>query len=191
MLCDKCGKNNAEVFYRENINGKETKYSLCRECAEKMEMDGEITLKTPHFFDDDFGFAGFGGLGSLIGSMLAPTHSKGSIASQKKCDLCGMTFDDFMKEGKAGCPRCYDTFADELERTIAQIHGGTHHIGKTPEKYREQHEKEEKIALLRTKLSDAVSSENYEEAARLRDEIKGLEASEKNVKSEGDGHEEA
>ena len=37
MLCDKCGKNNAEVFYKENINGKETKYSLCHECGENGE----------------------------------------------------------------------------------------------------------------------------------------------------------
>ena len=182
MLCDKCGKNNAEVFYKENINGKETKYSLCHECAEKMEKDGEISFKAPHFFDDGFGFPDFSGFGSLIGSMLAPSHTKGTALSQKKCDLCGMTFEDFMSEGKAGCPRCYDTFADELERTIAQIHGGTRHIGKTPEKYREMHEREDKVASLRTKLNEAVKAENYEEAAKLRDEIKGLESEENDNK---------
>jgi len=38
MICDKCKKNTAQVYYTENINGKETKYALCHECAAEMKM---------------------------------------------------------------------------------------------------------------------------------------------------------
>ena len=36
MLCEKCKKRTATVFYNENINGKTRSYSLCAECAAKM-----------------------------------------------------------------------------------------------------------------------------------------------------------
>lgn len=56
MLCEKCKKNEASVFYRENINGKERKYSLCPECAAELEKNGEIKFSAfPHLSDmNDF-----------------------------------------------------------------------------------------------------------------------------------------
>jgi len=113
-------------------------------------------------------------MGSLLGSILAPEKINRS-ADAKKCDLCGMSFADLRREGKAGCPRCYDTFADELERTVAGIHGGTKHTGKAPAKYEAKMAEAEKIAKLRAKISEAVQAEDYETAAKLRDEIKAIE----------------
>ena len=171
MLCDKCKKNTAQVHYTENINGKETKYALCHECAAEMKKTGEIGIGIPSLFGGSL----FGGdVGSLIGSILAPQKNQ-RVAESKKCDLCGMSFADLKREGKAGCPRCYDTFGDEIERTVAGIHGGTHHTGRVPEKYREKIEDAEKIASLRAKISEAVAAEDYETAAKLRDEIRAIE----------------
>ena len=42
MLCEKCKKRTATVFYNENINGKTRSYSLCAECAAKMREAGEL-----------------------------------------------------------------------------------------------------------------------------------------------------
>ena len=42
MLCEKCKKRTATVFYNENINGKTKSYSLCAECAAKMREAGEL-----------------------------------------------------------------------------------------------------------------------------------------------------
>lgn len=165
MLCERCKKNNATVYYTENVNGKETKMALCHDCAH--EMNGGVGL---------FGAGLLGGdLGSLIGSMFAPQKSARSDADAKKCDLCGMSFADLMKEGKAGCPRCYDTFADELERTVAGIHGGTRHTGKVPAKYQAKLDDANRIKVLRQRIAEAVAAEDYESAARLRDEIRDIE----------------
>ena len=49
-----------------------------------------------------------------------------------KCDLCGYTFSDIIRSGKAGCARCYDTFRDEFANTILQIHGKINHVGRKP-----------------------------------------------------------
>lgn len=166
MICDKCKKNTAQVYYTENINGKETKFALCHDCANEMKKSGEISLGMPSIFGGD--------MGSLLGSILAPQKSA-KMTDTKKCDLCGMSFADLRREGKAGCPRCYDTFADELERTVAGIHGGTKHTGRVPAKYEAKKAEAEKIATLRSKISDAVAAEDYETAATLRDEIKAIE----------------
>ncbi len=176
MICDRCKKNAAQVYYTENINGKETKLALCTDCADEMKAAGEIGIP------DIFGGGLFGGgVGSLMGSIFG---SQPRVANAKKCDLCGMTFSDFMKEGKAGCPRCYDTFGDELEGTVAGIHGGTKHRGKAPAKYRAKIAEAEKIAELRRKISDAVAEEDYETAAHLRDEIRRIESGEEGLGGE-------
>lgn len=169
MLCERCKKNNATVYYTENINGKETKLALCSDCANEMKAAGG-------FGTDFFGGGFFGAdMGALIGSMFAPQKSARSAENTKKCDLCGMSFADLMKEGKAGCPRCYDAFGDELERTVAGIHGGTRHTGNVPAKYQAKKAEAQRIEELRQRIGEAVAVEDYELAAKLRDEIRAIE----------------
>ena len=35
MLCDNCGKREANVRYQENINGQIRELNLCEECSRK------------------------------------------------------------------------------------------------------------------------------------------------------------
>ena len=35
MLCDNCGKREANIRYTENINGKIKEMHLCEECSKK------------------------------------------------------------------------------------------------------------------------------------------------------------
>ena len=54
MLCEKCKKRTATVFYNENINGKTRSFSLCGECAAKLREKGDIqdiTSMTGSFAD--------------------------------------------------------------------------------------------------------------------------------------------
>jgi len=39
MLCDKCKRNSAKVYFKKTENNKEVEYFLCRECA-KTERGG-------------------------------------------------------------------------------------------------------------------------------------------------------
>ena len=55
------------------------------------------------------------------------------------------------------------------------MHKGTRHIGKVPAIYARTKELRDRLDELTTELDEAVTSENYEDAARLRDEIKNLE----------------
>ena len=179
MLCEKCKKNEATVFYRESVNGKERSLALCPECAKEAKNKGEIEDVFEHesffgsgFFDDTF--AGADKLfGSLFGMRELPGRTKEKV---KKCPLCGSTFSDLVNTGKAGCPECYVTFAEELSPTISRIHGTTSHVGGAPADYKKDREKKEKIRTLEAELKAAVKNEEYERAAKLRDELRAARA---------------
>ena len=172
MLCEKCKKRTATVFYNENINGKVRSYSLCGECAAKLREKGDLQDITSMVgsFADPFSalqndlFGGFFGL---------PTMK--SISKEKKCPVCGSSYDDIASLGKVGCPTCYTTFRDELARTLRSVHGTTTHTGNVPARPRAKQEREEQLQRQREELQNEIRNENYEKAATLRDEIRKME----------------
>ncbi len=95
-------------------------------------------------------------------------------AAESKCPRCGFTQADFKKSGRLGCPECYKTFAEGLEGLLKTMHKGTRHAGKVPEALRESREQSDRLKLLQKKLAKAIDDENFELAARLRDEIKQM-----------------
>ena len=172
MLCQHCKKNEATTVVKTMINGEYAEYRLCPECAHEMGYDSMFT---------DFS-ADFGGLLSSFFSNALP-----AISGATHCDTCGSTLNDIKRTGKVGCADCYDTFYTELLPTIRNIHGNTEHMGKRPViEYTVNEEEpkpdatddsnEDKINSLRSELKQAIEKENFERAAQLRDEIKGLEA---------------
>lgn len=173
MLCEKCKKNEATFYYRENINGTEKTYRLCGDCAKELETSGEIASLDERFFDS---FHKIFTDDNLFGSLFAPGSAKRlSIAQEKKtCPLCGASFDDIAKSGKLGCPKCYEVFGDALPLTIQRIHGRTRHTGSAPKRFRAALEKKERIQSLEKELHEAVRNEEYEKAASLRDTLREL-----------------
>jgi protein arginine kinase activator len=57
------------------------------------------------------------------------------------------------------------------------MHKGTVHVGRVPEGLLEVHARQQRLGQLRERLDLAIASENYEEAAGLRDEIQEIETS--------------
>ncbi|MBR5322645.1 MAG: UvrB/UvrC motif-containing protein [Clostridia bacterium] len=176
MICNKCGKNNAEIYYKHTVNGQTKEYALCSKCAEQLQKEGKLNVKIPSLFDDfDFGFGSskFFGLNDLFG--LTYDNNKSKIAEKKKCTLCASTFDDLVKRGKVGCAKCYEIFADELNTSVESIHGKAKYMGKKPKKYKEKETKEDKIKDLKAQMNAAIEAQEFEKAAVIRDEIRTLE----------------
>lgn len=173
MLCEKCKKRTATVFYNENINGKTRSFSLCGDCAAKLREKGDIRDITSMIgsFADPFSdlhdnlFGGFFGL-----------PAQKALSEQKKCPTCGFSYLDISKRGKVGCCGCYSFFAEELMPMLHSIHGTTAHTGSVPSRHRAKRERNERLKILKKQLREAVDSENYELAATLRDEIRILQA---------------
>ena len=172
MLCEKCKKRTATVFYNENINGKTRSYSLCGECAAKLHEKGELQDITSMIgsFADPFSSLHHDLFGSFFG-----ISARVQSGTDKVCPECGMTFHEIAKSGKVGCPACYTTFAEELSHLIQSVHGTTQHTGNVPARHRVKKERNEKLNQLKVDLQKAIENEEYENAAELRDEIRKLE----------------
>lgn len=178
MLCQNCGNNEANVKYTQIVNGTKKEMNLCEECAEKMGIGNfnmNMSLSLSNFLGDFFSDE----------DMNLPALVKKT--TKEKCENCGLLYDEFLKTGLLGCPKCYETFENRLEPIIKNIQGHTKHRGRgTKEKLTEskekinQHEKAEnknektEKELLEEKLKKAIKEERYEDAAKLRDKIKEI-----------------
>jgi len=171
MLCEKCKKRTATVFYNENINGRMRSFSLCGECAAHLREKGElqdITSMSGSFADpfselQDNLFGGFFGISSPF-----------ALSTERKCPRCASTYASIVKEGRVGCPECYTTFENELSRMIRSMHGTTSHTGSIPARQRARQEREEQLKALRGEMQEAIKKEDFERAAALRDEIRKM-----------------
>ena len=173
MLCERCNKKKASVFYRESIGGRERAFRLCGECADALEEAGELEdvsasvagFIAPRFLSDE-------------GRFLLPFHGADADAEHAEavCTACGMPFAEVAATGQVGCAACYVRFGGELERAIRSAHGRAEHTGRVSAGFRARQEREARLTGLKKQLKDAVSREDYESAAGLRDQIRALEA---------------
>ena len=158
MLCDVCKCNDATVFLTQILEGKMQKVNLCDNCSK------EKGVQDP---------TGFALADLLLGIGAAEEIEKG--ASTQKCVVCGFTHADFKKTGRLGCSSCYEAFAEGLNSLLKAMHKGTEHVGKIPERAQRVLKLSGRMRTLNESLQKAVSEENYETAASLRDQIKQLE----------------
>jgi protein arginine kinase activator len=91
------------------------------------------------------------------------------------CPNCGITFREFRSQGRLGCPHDYIAFAKELKPLLENIHNETQHTGKFPKRAPHASQLQYKLIKLRSELRSAIDEEEYETAARIRDEIQSLE----------------
>ena len=160
MLCEYCNMKPATVILKQNIDGEMKTVHICRDCAQAL----GVTLDKINVGDSFFA--------SMFGKKSASQSKPGTIA----CDFCGMTLTELQKTGKAGCANCYNVFADVMDNAIRRIHAASAHCGKVPASVDGHMSVTRKIEELKAKLNVAVQNEEYEQAARLRDEIKLLQA---------------
>ena len=157
MLCDICKQNVATVHLTQMIEGKTKKVDLCEACSKTKGVDDPT---------------GFSIADLLLGLGAAQDMEQATAGVELKCPHCGFTQADFKKAGRLGCAECYTTFAEGLEGLLKTMHKGTKHVGKRPQALQQNQDYSEKIQALQKNLDKAVGEENFEQAARLRDEIK-------------------
>ena len=160
MLCDECLKNTATVHMTTFVNGQVKTVHLCAACAAKR--------KTPVVIS---GFS----FNDLLSAFYETEEAQDTV-----CEDCGTTMSAFKKTGRLGCANCYKAFETSLFPVLKSLHMSTQHTGKRPgEKVTVDLGREasgvEKKEQLKRSLRMAISTENFEEAAKLRDEITRIE----------------
>ena len=189
MICDDCQEREAVLSIIEIVNGEIRETHLCKQCAAKRGSALE-------------NLTGGSFLSKLLESVMSIAASEGKTVDRDKtnvrCLSCGQTYEDFLQDGKFGCPTCYRTFHFLLDSYLKKIQGGVRHSGKIPRFGGETVEipdfeeetfdpgeggiasREIRITVdpdaaeeeLRSALKRAVAREDYEQAARIRDLLK-------------------
>lgn len=163
MLCDICGKNPATVHLTEIIDEQMNELHLCEDCARQksQEMEQQFGLS-----DLLAGLADFG---------KPTTKDAAAEAVEVKCPNCGLTYAEFKKVGRLGCSECYNSFKRYLAPLLKKIHGSLQHTGKSPVSVPKVMKKRIDLQELRNKLQKAIETEDFEEAAKIRDQIREME----------------
>ncbi len=97
------------------------------------------------------------------------------LGKREPCPNCHMTIQDLLEVGKFGCEMCYEHYFPEFLAIAENCQDGIKHVGKfpKPKKY-EPKTLEDKIKYLKLLKAKAVEMENYQEAARLAEELRQL-----------------
>jgi protein arginine kinase activator len=169
MLCEKCGKNEANVYIKNTVNGETTEKHLCSVCAGEQGM-----LKPGGFFDMPDFFKDFAGAFSGF-FPVAHAPARRSVGAGTACPVCGANAGDISRAGRVGCADCYSVFVAALEPARRRIHGGASHTGNIPGSAGAEATLKKRLAELKHEMKAAIENEEFENAAKLRDEIRGLE----------------
>lgn len=165
MKCQKCDKP-ATFHITDLVDGEPKEVHLCEVCAK--EFLAPVTDQPDSVLPE---------MAGLLAQQLTIGQTAEQLAEldQRVCPVCGISFLEFRKQGRLGCPHDYVHFAKELEPLLVNIHGETQHVGKTPRNGGEGAEQQTQLIRLRREMKEAVANEDYERASVLRDEIRGIE----------------
>lgn len=190
MKCDMCD-NEATVFLTQIVDGKMTQVNLCDKCSKEKGVTDPTGFQLADF---------------LLGNAAQKkTRQSTAEDDTLACPECGFTRAHLKKIGRMGCPECYLTFGDDMDNMLRAMHKGTRHVGKvpgrqvslpvpspkaerpapaaatasaapTPPPAPAPVSPKKKLADLKAAIDLAVMEERYEDAARLRDEVKDIES---------------
>jgi protein arginine kinase activator len=157
--CDRC-ENPATVHLTEIKGEQKTERHLCEKCAASLHVPsaGKELAKLLKSFEPALSLA-----------------TQGQAVSTRSCPECGMSYAEFRQHGRFGCARDYEIFVEQIEKLLKRIHGAARYAGKKPGGGAvHPPPTRDEILRVRVLLDEAVKAENYEEAARLRDQIRKL-----------------
>lgn len=159
MLCDGCNKREASVMLHMITNGQVTTRSLCLQCARK--AHGEMSQA--------FSTMGMQ-LEALQGLAEQPQEEKLRLP-EMICSTCRTPYERIDHDTVFGCASCYQAFHDKVIGFLSGVRG------KQEEDKPAEGGQPVRIPLptveeLKARIADALSVEDYEQAAELRDQLR-------------------
>lgn len=159
MKCQFCS-NPATMHLTTIINRKKRETHVCDACAEERNILPGKSSEMP--------------INALLQFVLGSNPGIEKESDETACPECGLKYAQFRSEGRLGCPHDYEVFKERLEPLLLKIHRSQNHVGKVPASLHSARQAQE-MQNFRNQLLEAVTRENYEEAARLRDLIRSKE----------------
>ena len=157
--CKQCTK--PKVFHHTQVFGTTSKkIDMCADCPLASKLENP---------------AGFGNMDDEFPKETGSIENDGlSNTSSPACPVCKYTAESFKKNGRMGCPSCYEFFSDTIRSLLPDMHRGNRHAGKIPVTMFTIEDLRLQLADFEVKLQDAISQEDFENAAQYRDRITEL-----------------
>lgn len=166
MKCQVCNNHEADVILGLNNGIQESNVYICHNCLKKFGFDIQENMMR--------------GILALL--------DKNIIDKNINCQSCGRTLEEYIQTGRYGCKDCHKYFDTDLnnnnESKINKMDNTlirAQEQDKINKKNIEEFFSNDKfsstyksIFFTKKMLFDAIKEENYEEAARLRDELKHI-----------------
>ena len=153
MLCQNCGKNEVNFRYTQVINGEKREIALCDKCAKKLGLE---SLDFSREIEDLFNM-------SFAESFL-PSFARTNMLGSRNL---GTIFNNPFFEEVSQEPEQIETTSslsdDEKQDVLKDIENATR-----------KNKQDNKKQKLESELEKAIKEERYEDAAKIRDEMKKL-----------------
>ena len=170
MICEHCKQRNATVTITQVKSGAKSEHHYCEVCAAKFYPFQVETQEEPvsihQLMSDWFGLPKWK---NKVQEEAQQNKQQGT------CPSCGFTYRQFLKVGKFGCANCYDTFRNQLPSVLKRLQADVKHVGKTQTEEKQTLNYQKQIESIRQQMQQAIAEERFEEAARLRDEVRAIE----------------
>jgi protein arginine kinase activator len=153
-----CG-HPAIVHIEQEVNGIRQLINLCEVCARNYGVLPSHVL--PFSISQNIGVALFGGIDS-------------SMIAHHCCKNCGCTLELLKKTGYLGCAQCYKHLQEKLLPLIKDMQKSLKHVGKRPRGFTSESPSISQREVLEERLRQAIETENFEEAVKIRDQLRLL-----------------
>lgn len=144
MKCEHCGKNEATFFYKSSVNGHVTQVHLCQDCAQAM------------------------GYTSSLRRSMRPMSLFGDD------DFFSRPFSMLEPFLEGFGTRMLTEFPEPGRPEAVEVQVPEESVGLVDKAQQDSLRSQRQRNALEQQLKTAVESENYEEAARIRDQLRSL-----------------
>ena len=162
MKCEICGLKDAVIHIRQIQKDLVHELHICEECAQEKGLIREEESELP--------------IANLLSGLLEGKDVTGAAEVKDVCPKCGLKVSEFRKQGKLGCPECFQAFEKDVRAIVSQMAARPRHTGKLPRTLVVEHAATAEGEGLREELREAVEQEDYERAAQLRDKLREMES---------------
>jgi protein arginine kinase activator len=163
MKCQNC-EAEATIYFKEVVDGQLREIHLCENCAAEkgfhlMIEQNKLSIANQFIW---------------MAENLYPESA--AKVGQVQCPTCGLRYSQFARSGRLGCADCYTAFSVQMRQILRRVHGAIRHKGKGPGQSEDAVQHRRQLETMREELNRAIEREEFETAARLRDQIREMEA---------------
>lgn len=174
MRCDECNSREAQYTIAIVAGSETSTRHLCEVCMEKLREKGE-----------QVGFAEM--IHQAVHAIVFHGAEEGKDSPEAElpaisCPACSTTLQSVMRTGKVGCAKCYQTFREpllmKLKATRKAVSPADVLVAQTTPPPMPPAAEQARQEELTSQLKAAIEAEDYELAAKLRDQLFGKEGGE-------------